>query len=714
VADFAKVATEVFQILRSFNYTVSMWDDTGTRVAEKEDARRFFAKPANLMVSIVDDDDDSHVDLFYGKSTHANDVKGLIETLRQACTKYGLTFRAQQHGEEIEPKDFSDLAAITERKRNMMTPLTEGMYGTTKSSYLRMENARMIVRHSKRIDDSVIGARGRCVEQIFIENASGERLLFPSTQIAPARAMTQHVSQGGSFGDQIGEQIMEMTHEYANLGQASSFVANNAGTLQEGAMAVREACRGRMRKLRKTFERLSKPTSYVKECAKVTEQANMLAETGEEAIDETRISEIRQLLNDADLPRSVYECACKAMDRMKEDQPITEDDPAPKTVGRPKTKVKAAEKPEEEDDAEAKAEAEDEPKELKTTESVLGRRVDKTAWEEFKNGKLQIKGSPNLTDMPRFTSKYAELCFKLGGLVPLIVNDSLSNLLRFVLDGLQDYTESGGVPLTRPEDERIGGSKNPMGDWRKRFRSMTLIANHALRVAHIPVEKGLAENNTVIQSYMQWLNQFDPDKILSEDFDISGMNIAEPHSRMMGMDMDDDTFDTVLDDAVRDFDPDEFVDSPEMLDVISGRDPKDPEENELTHDEVMDALKSYLEHHITMYSGEYDDGFEGDTTDIADAVYDLACEALQDKGFVVQNHHNEEELTEFADDMDNELTISDIEMPSGSQVNSLVAQTTKQMVKDPDTKGMRKPDSSYVNRLQALGWITTGPNGQSY
>ena len=326
----AAVAKEIFQVLQRFNYTVSLYDDDLNAVAEPAEARKFFAgvqdpksrhpKP-HLLVSLKDDDDDSSIQLLFGKSVHANAINGLMQTARVTATKYNMTFDPQQYFKEINPKDTGLVAESKTRGYDMQ--VCEGMYGTSKSSYLKFENAKMIVRHKTRIDDSRIGARGRYVEAIFVENASGERLKFPTNDLSAARAMTQHVSSGGDFRDSLGEQIVTLAEEYGRLGTCSRYVQANGATLQEGAMAVREACRTKMLELRKTFQRLYRPTSYAQEAAEMMDRAHVLTETGT-AIDEGRIDELRRLLNDADLPDAVYETAARAVLAGQPVAPVTE------------------------------------------------------------------------------------------------------------------------------------------------------------------------------------------------------------------------------------------------------------------------------------------------------------------------------------------------------------------------------------------------------
>ncbi len=312
-----------------------------------------------------------------------------------------------------------------------------------------------------------------------------------------------------------------------------------------------------------------------------------------------------------------------------------------------------------------------------------------TAWEKLKAGKIDLKAEPKVTGDPKFKSRYAELCYKLSNLIPAIKDDTLANLLHFTLDGIENHVEErNSVP---------------------RFGAMVKIANQALKAAHMSLGAPLVSKNQVVGEHMKWLRKFDPDKILCED-----------------LFPDEDVYTDVVDAETAQFDPEDFAVSPEVIDMIHGRNPSDPEENVLTPEEIKSTLETYIRRNIEMHSDYFNMGFNEDLSDVVDTLYDDAVSALQNKGFIVENNFNDEDsLQEDMSDLlsmpdalsmsDDILSMSDIMMPKGDQGDSLIKSVTKQMITDPDTKKQRPPDSTYVNRLQALGWETTaGPDGQPY
>ena len=289
VISLETVASEIFQIIRSFDYTTVMYDDDGNEVYEPNEARRFFILPRNMLLSLIDDGDDSSIKLYLSKSTKAKYIKGFIDTLRTTATKDNMIWLVTQKDTELKPSDFATKSAVNESRKTKMD-IFEGMYGTSRSSYLTLENAKLIVRHGGKINENSVGGRSRNIKKIFIENSQGERMLFPTRQLIPARAELQHVNQGGNFNDAISQQIMRMANDFSNLSIASTEIASAAPMLGESAMSIREACRCKMTEMKKCFERLSRPFGYKMESKKMSE--TVLTENEEQSLDISPLKEV--------------------------------------------------------------------------------------------------------------------------------------------------------------------------------------------------------------------------------------------------------------------------------------------------------------------------------------------------------------------------------------------------------------------------------------
>jgi hypothetical protein len=116
VTNFASPAAEIFEILQSFDYTIMLYGEDGNRVEDPIEARRMFARPENIMVSLIDDGDDSCIRLYIGSDTNIADILGLMASLRTCASKYNLLFNVQQYGKQIEPKDFAGDTTVEESR----------------------------------------------------------------------------------------------------------------------------------------------------------------------------------------------------------------------------------------------------------------------------------------------------------------------------------------------------------------------------------------------------------------------------------------------------------------------------------------------------------------------------------------------------------------------------------------------------------------------
>lgn len=532
VINIDSVSTETFQILRSYDYTVLMYDEEGMEVYEPEQARRMYAKPENLVVSIVDDNENSRINLILGSNSKVRRLQGLIDAIKACGSKYNMLCSVKKRQHKLEPKMFATKASVSEGRNSYMTDLTEGLYGTSRSSYLNLENARMIVRHSGKIDENIVGARSRMIESILIENDVGERFLMPTNQLAPARAMTQHVNQGGSFADELGAQFQRMATSYADLGACSHFVGTNAALLPEGAVGVRGKCMESRKGLRKTFGRIARESTYADECNIVKESI------GKDSLVEAAVLEnLRGLLTleGKCLDESVIQTVAMYIGETADDRMI------------------------EEDSADAEVE-------------VMGQMIKKHVLTAFmKQGKLDLRRPPRLDHVPDFANKTSEIIFKLSEIAEVTADDQMSNLLGAVAERL---------PIERDVEKR---------------RALLNLAAQALKSAKVGIkESNLGpQGSKAILEFQEWYKQFDPVLILSEgDNPFAKDDEDEEETLDEGENpfADDEEEDDSLEEGENPFAKKDGDDEDEDESLEEGENPfaKDAEEDEEGDDEALE------------------------------------------------------------------------------------------------------------------------------
>ena len=665
-------ATEVFQILRSYDYTVMMYDDNGNQIYEPENARRLWTENENLLVSLVEDKSEGEVKqvrLYLAKSTKTTEVFGLIQTLRTTTTKYAKsgTFTVKQSGREnIKVSDFATRSSVTEAGRNAPMNILEGMYGTTRSSYLKLENARMIVRHSKKIDDTVVGSRGRHIVAIFIENVQGERFLFPTQQLAPARAMAQHVNHGGGFADMVGEQIIRMAHDYSNLGAASGYIAQNSAGLQESAIGVRETCRARMHEMRKCFERLSRTsTGYINESQRIEEKCKTLTEGAEETIID--ITEVKNLLTLEDrelsetvlmsIAEAIKECECdkNKVDEYKQEPDArtkyVKDEPCPACGGSGNLNSKLCNAC---DGSGVKS------------ISVLGKKIASSAWNDLIANKLDLYNpiTNDSSDKPTYTNKDAELSYKIGQIVPEVKNDSMSSFLGFV-------------------SERL-----PRNNDAKTQKGLRLIAMSVIKLVGMPLDDGISANHVAVKEFSEWLAGFNSSIIFERDEDDyeydrgSSFGGSDPTSYEYAA--GEEASEEAISEIVNDFDINDFLES-HGSDFGWGN---LPDGGDLDYEKsyILRSLASYLEQKAQDEYGIED----ADMSDSAAYLWDKIEPTLIDAGYVLS---------------EGEFSRADVIIQT-SQGEDLQREVSKSASTDPITGEMRPTDLGYMNRLRTLANIT--------
>jgi len=134
--------------------------------------------------------------------------------------------------------------------------------GSLKTSYIQLpESTRLIIRHSKGVNEEIRGSRSRNIKALFIENSSGERFRFPHKYLQGAKAMANHVSHGGTPYDAIGESIVNLCTEVAQCSQFLRHIRTNKLT-NEGNENIVETIKQKLKEFKNTVKSLQTSKGY--------------------------------------------------------------------------------------------------------------------------------------------------------------------------------------------------------------------------------------------------------------------------------------------------------------------------------------------------------------------------------------------------------------------------------------------------------------------
>lgn len=242
------LSTEIFNILKGAGYKIRLYGDNGKETLDTEEATRLYAVNQNLIVTIVEEDNKLEAIVKVGNNFDIKNNRDILNAIKAVTHKRLGEYTMRKFDKNIAPKD-----AVNEGFSRAE--------GSTKTSYIKLENATLITKHTKKVNEEVRGSRSRNIHSLFIENSQGEKFKFPHKYMAGARAMTRHVNEGGTPYDDKGKAILAMCEEIADLGKFSQYTRKNK-LVNEDNEDVVETVKARMNSLKEEIKKLSTVRGY--------------------------------------------------------------------------------------------------------------------------------------------------------------------------------------------------------------------------------------------------------------------------------------------------------------------------------------------------------------------------------------------------------------------------------------------------------------------
>jgi hypothetical protein len=295
------IATEVRKVVKGTGFRLEMFSENGDKTLDDREARRFFLKPSNVMITL--DETLKTIKLHKPDSVELEDIDSLRKTLQSIATKNRWNFDLRTFGHTLKPKDYVHQAVKSMNDEELaMKNMAEGMSpmsGSSKSSYQLHDNkVKLIVRHTKPIDEEVRGSRSRHIKALFIENGAGERFQYPHIHLAGARAMARHVSMGGVPHDDVGGHIAGLSEEYAQVQKFLRYARAPRFVSEETTGAV-EAVRERYTNIKEQLVALTSVKNYGQAVESID---NTVRETTDE-----KVTELKDMFTTREFPESLEE-----------------------------------------------------------------------------------------------------------------------------------------------------------------------------------------------------------------------------------------------------------------------------------------------------------------------------------------------------------------------------------------------------------------------
>ena len=256
---------------------VKSYDREGNLTLDASDATRFAVPDPNILVRY--DQDTQTIQL---KTSSDVDDEVTRSMLKNLASDNLLNFDYRRFEKKVSPKgEQNDIAASKEQEVNDVMEGFGTMTGTSKSSYQTLENVKLVVRHSKPVNEESRGARSRNIESIHIRRG-GESFKMNENNLRAARAMARHIQEGGEMHDSVGSAIQQMATEHRELKEFVGYVRRNSLVSESNVNYVDMAVTN-VNQIRETFERIARAKTYASESENIVNrsQSEMLGEEEE-------------------------------------------------------------------------------------------------------------------------------------------------------------------------------------------------------------------------------------------------------------------------------------------------------------------------------------------------------------------------------------------------------------------------------------------------
>lgn len=266
--DLSTTSSDLFNKIRSRFTDIKIGDEEGAVTTDPTQARFF-----DLSYQVAGEElgrvnikiDNDSLTVIYNEEMldgHTDDVRQdwykFLRELRQFARRNLLTFDTRDITKSnLTQRDYAYLAQ--ESGENKMSE--SKLFGTSKTSYQDIGEAKIIVKHSQPVNYNIPAGRTQHIESIYIESANGERFRYPTRHLNGARAMATHVANGGNPYDSIGGYITGLSEEMSKLRQFKNYT-QRAGVMAEALGDLPSKVAERLESLKSEVASLQKQSYY--------------------------------------------------------------------------------------------------------------------------------------------------------------------------------------------------------------------------------------------------------------------------------------------------------------------------------------------------------------------------------------------------------------------------------------------------------------------
>ena len=263
--DLNKIGEELFSKLRGRFKNITIGNAEGVVTNTPSESRFYDFVYGNQGGKVSVSLDEEAVVVMYSENLFdSNDASikrkwyDFLKEMRVFAKKRMLNFEVRDiQKSNLEKRDYKFLS--NKNGDNTMTEST--MYGTSKTSYQNIADARICVKHSESINQELAGGRSQKIGSIYIESANGERFKYPFKHLNGARAMARHVAEGGNMYDDFGKHIVGLSEEMNKLRKFKTYMSRSS-VMAEGLADYMDVVNERIDTVKNTVAKLQNKKYY--------------------------------------------------------------------------------------------------------------------------------------------------------------------------------------------------------------------------------------------------------------------------------------------------------------------------------------------------------------------------------------------------------------------------------------------------------------------
>ena len=262
------IGEELFNKIRGRCPRITLGDKDGNVTNNPQEARFFdfdYNESSTSLGKVSISLDETSLNVMFAQNFVENQDKitkknwyNFLRELRHFSMKRLLNFDIQDITKSnLNKRDYQFLAQTVGEGK-----MTESkLYGTSKTSYQDIGSARISIKHSQPVNHALQSGRTQYIENIYVENAEGERFKYPIKHLNGARAMARHVSEGGTMHDDFGKHIVGLSEELGKLKKFKNYVSRSS-VMAEGLSEYADIVNDRITTVKKTIESIQKENRY--------------------------------------------------------------------------------------------------------------------------------------------------------------------------------------------------------------------------------------------------------------------------------------------------------------------------------------------------------------------------------------------------------------------------------------------------------------------